>query len=69
MWLLSFMLALRALPGVELLAGDQCRLGAPWQKPTGWLTNAPFLNIVTQKHCHTTCPNHVKLTGKIWIDG
>ena len=68
-WLLTWMIALQSLPGVVLRCGDQCRLGAPWQKATGWLTNAPWLEVVERRHCDRTCPAHIKLVGKVLMDG
>ena len=46
-WQLSNIKALRKALGVKLLVGDQCTLGAPFQKGTGWLTNADWMDVVT----------------------
>ena len=42
--------------------------GAPWRKLTGWLTNAPFLEVVEQRH-DDKCEYHEKLEGKVYKDG
>ena len=63
LWGTPCMRALRALPEVSLRCGDQCKLGAPWQKPAGWLTNAPFLEVVEQRH-DDRCKYHEKLDGE-----
>ena len=68
LWDTPCMKALRALPEVSLRCGDQCKLGASWRKPTGWLTNAPFLEVVEQRH-DDKCEYHEKLEGKVYKDG
>ena len=63
-WETPCMKALKLLPTVEIKRGDQCRLGAPWIKPTSWLTNCAWLDIVKRRHCKWTCPKHITLEGK-----
>ena len=64
-WRLQFMIALRALAGVDLIVGDQCPFGqfasykdelgklksALVRKRTGWLTNHPRLKVVLNVKC------------------
>ena len=51
MWDFTPVARLRQLPDVQLLIGDQCCFGGVYRKPTGWLTNAPFLRMLA-----CTCP-------------
>ena len=49
-------------PGVSLFTGDQCALGGSCTKPIGWLSNAPWLNVVC-KRCPPEHPKHEPLVG------
>ena len=66
MWMFPPVAALNKLPDVHFVVGDQCCFGGTYRKPTGWLTNAPFLKVLSQ-----TCPGvplHVKhpsLEGRV----
>ena len=62
MWKFSPLVSLASLPGVSLLTGDQCALGGFYTKPTGWLSNAPWLNVVC-KRCPPEHPKHQPLMG------
>jgi hypothetical protein len=42
---------LKKLPGVRLVEEDQCVFGGLCRKPTGWLTNVPFRQVLAH-----TCP-------------
>ena len=48
--------------GVSLFTGDQCALGGFYTKPIGWLSNAPWLNVVC-KRCPPEHPKHEPLVG------
>ena len=59
MWEFSPLVSLVSLPGVSLFTGDQCALGGCggcYTKPTGWLSNAPWLNVVCER-CHLSIQN------------
>jgi hypothetical protein len=59
------MARVKALPGVKLIRMDQCAYGSPHKKPTGILTNAPWLYEL--RRCETTPPHdHTILQGKVW---
>ena len=66
MWLYKPVLELSRLPGAAWICGDQCCLGGEYMKPTGWLSNAPFMGVLAQK-----CPGqpshvvHPRLEGKV----
>ena len=45
MWLLPALVSLKGLRGVRFIVGDQCCHGFLYRKPTGWLTNAEFLEV------------------------
>ena len=74
MWKFSPLVSLAQLPGVSLYKGDQCALGGIYQKPTGWLSNAPWMNVVCRR-CPPTHPKHPPLVGfgetfdgrKVWM--
>ena len=62
MWKFSPLVSLASLPGVSLFTGDQCALGGFYTKPIGWLSNAPWLNVVC-KRCQPEHPKHEPLVG------
>ena len=62
MWKFSPLVSLASLPGVSLFTGDQCALGGCCTKPTGWLSNAPRLNVVC-KRCPPEHPKHEPSVG------
>ena len=64
-WEMRCMKALLKLHGVRLLRVDQCAFGSPHKKPTGIVTNAPFLSeglcdIQTRPHRHVPLIGFVK---------
>ena len=70
-WDISAVKALCELPNVFMAEGDQCWVGGEYQKPTGWLSNAPFVKVLKR-----TCPGapfhepHDSLVGFAWlVDG
>ena len=56
-WLYGPVKRLLQLEGVKLFKGDQCAYMGEFVKPTGWLSNAPFMRIV-EKRCPGK-PTHV----------
>ena len=74
MWKFSPLVSLAQLPGVSLFKGDQCALGGFYTKPTGWLSNATWLNVVCRR-CPPEHPKHPPLVGfgetfdgkKVWM--
>jgi len=48
-WRLPCMISLFDLKGVRLIVGDQCCHGCLYKKPTGWLTNAAFLEVFRRR--------------------
>ena len=62
MWKFSPLVGLASLPGVSLFTGDPCALGGFSTKPVGWLSNAPWLNVVC-KRCPPEHPKHEPLVG------
>lgn len=59
LWLYKPIAKLFALGGVKLYTGDQCRYMCQYVKPTGWLSNATFFEILErrcpgpQQHVHS----------------
>lgn len=59
LWLYKPIARLFALGGVKLYTGDQCRYMCQYVKPTGWLSNATFFEILErrcpgpQQHVHS----------------
>jgi len=45
-WLFHPLVSLAKLSGAKLIIGDQCLHGGLYTKPTGWLTTAPFLQVL-----------------------
>ena len=74
MWKFSPLVSLAKLPGVSLFKGDQCVLGGFYTKPTGWLSNAPWMKVVCRR-CPPEHPKHPPLVGfaetfdgkKVWM--
>ena len=65
LWELKLMKKVRALPGTKLVYLDQCAYGSQHMKPTGVLTNAPWL--FEGDTCAKARPHdHVVLEGKVW---
>ena len=62
LWKMPGVIKLEGLPNVKRYSGDQCRLGAPWVKPTSWLSNAPWMEVV-QVRRGPGCPQHQPLRG------
>ena len=62
MWKFSPLVSLATLPGVKLFKGDQCALGGFYTKPTGWLSNASWFEVVC-KRCPPCHPKHQPLVG------
>ena len=48
-WLYKPVARLKNIPKVTLKIGDQCCYGCEYRKPTGWLTNADHLEILTKQ--------------------
>jgi hypothetical protein len=66
LWELKAFKKLRGLPDVSFLVLDQCAYGAEHRKPTGILTNAPWMRSVSLQ-CQDVAPHsHVSLVGKTW---
>ena len=63
-WKTKALKALARKPKVTFIRGDQCVFGAPSVKPTGWLTNAPFLRVL--ERCCPGAPEHV---GHVRLEG
>ena len=55
---------LAALPGVKPIDGDQCIGGGPYKKPTRWLTNAPWLEVLAFR-----CPGQPEHSEHITLEG
>ena len=66
MWDFPPVAALKKLPSVHFVEGDQCCLGGLYRKPTGWLTNAGFMSILAGK-CPGAPehPKHPTLEGRV----
>ena len=63
-WDLKLFRRLALLPGVRLVQIDQCAFGSEHKKPTGVLTNAPWIG---DKACQSAPPHtHTVLEGKVW---
>ena len=62
MWKFSPLANLANFRGVSLFMGDQCALGGFYAKPIGWLSNAPWLNVMC-KRCPPEHPKHEPLAG------
>ena len=66
MWDFPPVAALKKLPSVHFVEGDQCCFGGTYRKPTGWSTNAEFMSILARK-----CPGapehskHPTLEGRV----
>ena len=63
-WEIPAFVDLAALPGVARRSGDQCALGGVYTKPTSWLTNAEWMQIVEQR-CPPEHPRHQPLEGRV----
>ena len=64
-WEQKSMKRLAKLPGTRLLRLDQCAYGGPYHKPTGVLTNAPWLDEGLL--CERASPHqHTVLEGRVW---
>ena len=48
-WLYKPMAKLSKTEGVQFVVGDQCMFNGEYRKPTGWLTNAPHLQILAKR--------------------
>jgi len=55
-WLFHPLVSLAKLAGAKLIIGDQCLHGGLYRKPTGWLTTAPFLQVL--EGCCPGPPSH-----------
>lgn len=65
LWDLKLMKKVSALPGTKMVYLDQCAYGGQHKKPTGILTNAPWL--FEGDTCGKARPHdHVPLEGKVW---
>jgi len=66
MWEYLPVKALANLPGARFYKGHQCWFGGLYPKPTCWLTNAAFLEILVQK-CpgFPAHPRHPSLQGRV----
>ena len=49
LWLYKPIARLFGLGGVKLYTGDQCRYMCQYVKPTGWLSNATFFEILEKR--------------------
>jgi len=49
LWTFSPMVPLAKLRGATFVVGDQCCHGGLYRKPTGWLTTAPFLQLLAAR--------------------
>ena len=64
-WKMPGLAALARIPNVSEFVGDQCAFGAASQKPTKWLTNAPFASILAARAPGTSEGHaHITLEGK-----
>ena len=54
------------MKGVRFVVVDMCAYGAPFKKPTGFLTNAPWV-WTAAKRCEDAPPHtHQTLEGRVW---
>ncbi|CAK0818274.1 unnamed protein product, partial [Prorocentrum cordatum] len=63
-WQCGPVASLLRIAGAVRVVCDQCMFGCPYRKPTGWLTNAPFLGVLAER-----CPGppvhvHPSLGGR-----
>ena len=70
MWDLPGARQIARWPGVRRIVGDQCCFGAASVKPTAWLTNGTFVEIMQQK-CpgQPDHPRHEPLVGMVKVPG
>ena len=68
LWQLKEYVDLAKLPGVRLVRLDQCAFGCRFMKPTGILTNAPWLwDPSAARRCEGALPHsHEVLAGRAW---
>ena len=64
LWELKEFQQLKKLPGVYFVIMDQCAYGASSRKPTGILTNAPWMLLVNKTCGQARWHNHTVLKGK-----
>lgn len=65
LWELKSISRVTALTGTKLVRMDQCAYGSPHKKPTGILTNAPWL--FNLRVCgDVVLHDHVALQGRVW---
>ena len=65
LWELKSFKRLAKLEGVRFIRLDQCAYGGPYKKPTGVLTNCPWLG--QGRSCKDAPPHlHTTLQGKVW---
>ena len=75
-WRLRGIKRLLGLPGVRRHSGDQCQYGAkvrkgklkgsPIRKPSGFMTNAPWLGAELSRRCRGPDPRRCTTSGKAW---
>jgi hypothetical protein len=66
LWMLKSIKQLTSLEGVNFVVLHQCAYGGPYYKPTGVLTNAPWMCKIA-KLCHEVAPHwHTTLKGRVW---
>ena len=75
-WRLRGSKRLLGLPGVRRHSGDQCQYGAkvrkgklkgsPIRKPSGFMTNAPWLGAELSRRCRGPDPRRCTTSGKAW---
>ena len=66
LWLLKEFINLAKLPGVKFVTLDQCAYAGPHKKPTGVLTNAPWIWASARRCAEAKPHKHVTLEGKVW---
>ncbi len=65
LWDLPAFKRLAKRPGVTMVILDQCAYGGPYRKPTGLLSNAPWL--LKGKRCEDApAHTHTPLVGRVW---
>ena len=75
-WRLRSIKRLLSLPVVRRFSGDQCQFGAkvrkgtlkgsPIRKPSGFMTNAPWLGAELSRRCAGPDPRRCTKNGKAW---